>query len=145
MQYKNSVFRNRSAFVLFKCFALTDFKIRACSDLTAWVTLSQLMECQFVHVVLDAHPDCPGFICVFLIKSLTVKFSLKSTINRSRHIRCITQWHWLSLSFLYPYRIVVSLRIAYPNCSGNSTGLPSSAYITNRVRFCLFARESQSM
>jgi hypothetical protein len=40
-----------------------------------------------------------------------------------------------------PYRhcIVLSLRRAYPNNPGNNTGLPSSAYLTNRVRFCLFA------
>ena len=67
------------------------------------------------------------------------KFLVKEHFNRSGHIRCITQRHWLSLSFFYPHRIVLSLRRAYPGCPGNSTGLPSSAYITNRVRFCPFA------
>jgi hypothetical protein len=31
-----------------------------------------LMECQLVHVVVDAHPENSGFICVFLIENLTV-------------------------------------------------------------------------
>jgi hypothetical protein len=47
-------------------------QIREVFSLTAFF---QLMECQFVHLISDAHPDESGLICVFLIKSLTVNFS----------------------------------------------------------------------
>ena len=67
------------------------------------------------------------------------KFHVTAYHDRSGRIRCITQRRWLSLSILYPHRIVLSLRRAYPDNMGNGVGLPSSACITNRIRFCLFA------
>jgi hypothetical protein len=68
------------------------------------------------------------------------KFLVIEHHDRSGHIRCITRGPWLSLSFLYPKSIVLSLRRAYLHCWRNFAGLTSSAYLTNnRVRFCLFA------
>jgi hypothetical protein len=66
-------------------------------------------------------------------------FPVKEYHDGSGHI-CHIRWRLLlSPSFLYPHPVGPALQPANPGIPGKDAGLPSSAWITDGVRSCLFA------